>query len=107
MSWGQDADIVEVTIDLPEGAKAKDIEVIIKYNYVKFGLKNGYAMDNKKGHTNEGRSNPVLRRLLTGLNLYGKIDPRWSTWALSDDHKLVISLAKREESVMWSNLYAT
>ena len=105
MSWGQGTDDVEVTIDLPKGAKARDVSVIIKYNYIKFGLKKG-TMENWNDHANVVRANPTLRRLVNGLSLFRRIDPDQSTWAVSDDNKLVISLAKREP-VLWSNLYTS
>ena len=104
MSWIQVEDDVEVTIDLPKGVKSRDISVTMKYNWIKFGLKNGYSMT-EKGNKNEERSNRLLRRLLTGLNLYDKIDPDLSSWSLVDG-KLVISLAKRDPEDSWIELYS-
>ena len=79
--------------------KGRDISVTMKYNLVKFGLKNGHSMDGMKDA--EGESEPtVLQRLLTGMIPYQNIDPDTSTWTLVDG-QLVITLVKRKAN-RWS-----
>ena len=98
VSWSQSEDEVEVTIDLPEGVKARDVSVTIKYNLIKFDLKNGHSMDDE----GLGPSKTLLERLSAGVKLYDNIDPELSTWTLSDG-VLVITLTKRE-SFTWNYL---
>ena len=75
----------------------------IKYNLVKFGLKNGHSMAGMKDA--EGESGPtLLQRLLIGMVPYHNIDYEFSTWTLADG-QLVITLIKRNEN-HWRNLYA-
>lgn len=57
----------------------------------------------EEGDGDAGGSQTPLQRLLTGLNLHGKIDTDISTWSLVDG-QLVITLTKRE-STYCSNLY--
>ena len=102
VSWSQDADEVEVVVDLPAGVKGRDISVTIKYNLIKFGLKNGHSMA-EEGDENAEGSQTLLQRLFTGLNLHGRIDTDISTWSLVDG-QLLINLTKRESNY-WSNLY--
>ena len=104
MSWTQTEDDVELTIDLPKGVKGRDISVTIKYNLVKFGLKNGHSMAGIKDDA-QGQLGPtLLQRLLTGLVPYQHIDPDISTWTLVDG-QLFISLIKRKP-IRWMSLDA-
>ena len=92
-----------MTIDLPNGAKARDISLTIKYNLIRFGLKNGYSMAGIKDDA-EGESGPtLLRRLLIGMIPFEIIDYELSTWTLVDG-QLMISLAKRK-AAFWKDLY--
>ena len=95
---------MEVSVRLPKGVRAKDLAVTIKYNLVKFALKNGHSMDEEEGAAGgETGSTTLLQRLLAGLRLYQKIDSDCSTWSL-DDGQLVVSLAKRQARD-WPALY--
>ena len=58
----------------------------------------------EEGDGDAGGSQTPLQRLLTGLNLHGKIDTDISTWSLVDG-QLVITLVKRNGD-HWKNLYA-
>ena len=105
VSWSQGGEDVEVHIALPKGVRGRDISVIIKYNLIKFGLKNGHSMTEESGE-DEGQSEPtLLKRISTGLVPSDNIDPDASTWTLSDG-QLVISLIKRK-ATMWDDLYVT
>ena len=92
VSWTQNEDDVEVTIALPKGVKGRDISVTIKYNMVKFALKNGHSMPEESS-----KDKTLLQRLLTGLEPTAIIDPELSTWTLADG-QLVISLTKKSTS---------
>ena len=83
--------------------KGRDISVIIKYNLIKFGLKNGHSMADED---NKIESKPtLLHRVLTGLHLHQIIDTDLSTWTLADG-QLMIALTKRKTG-HWSSLFAT
>ena len=102
MSFRQTTDDVELTIDLPKGVKGRDISVTMKYNLIKFGLKNGHSMAGMKDDA-EGESGPtLLQRLLNGMVPYHNIDPDISTWTLVDG-QLVITLVKRK-AIEWKFL---
>ena len=92
VSWSQTEDDVEVIIDLPKGVRGRDISVILKYDWIKFGLKNGHSMPEESDE-----NNTLLRALLTGQKLYLPIDPELSTWTLADG-QLVIALTKKSAS---------
>ena len=85
-------------IALPKGVKGRDISVTIKYNWIKFGLKNGHSMPEESD-----KDNKILQGLLSGQELYRIIDADLSTWTLADG-QLVISLTKRKPD-LWKKLY--
>ena len=99
VSWSQGGEDVEVHIALPKGVKGRDISVTIKYNWIKFGLKNGHSMPEESD-----KDNKILQGLLSGQELYRIIDADLSTWTLADG-QLVITLQKRKEEY-WRALYA-
>ena len=98
VSWSQNEDDVEVIIDLPKGVKGRDISVILKYDWIKFGLKNGHSMPEESD-----KDNKLLQGLLSGQELYLPVDHELSTWTLADG-QLVISLTKRKPD-LWKKLY--
>ena len=104
VSWTQNEDDVEVTIALPKGVKGRDISVTIKYNSIKFGLKNGHSMP-EESDKDKARLMTLSRHLMRGLELYQLIDVELSAWTI-DDGQLVITLAKRKKGY-WRDLYAT
>ena len=108
MTWTQTDDDIEVSIKLPAGVRGKDIAVTIKHNSLTFALKNGHSMPATRGKdmpatTGEAKALTLLQRLRTGLRLYQKVDPGYSTWTL-DEGQLLITLAKREGR-QWTALY--
>ena len=103
MSWRQTPDDVEVTVALPEGVKGRDISLTVKYNLIRFALKNGHSMAGL-GNGDEGESTPtLLHRLSTGLVPQQNIDPDLSTWTVVDG-QLVITLVK-PKAMRWTDLY--
>ena len=98
VSWSQGGEDVEVHIALPKGGKGRDISVTIKYDWIKFGLKNGHSMPEESD-----KDNKLLQGLLSGQELYLPVDHELSTWTLADG-QLVISLTKRKPD-LWKKLY--
>ena len=105
MTWRQTEDDLEVIIDLPSSVKARDISLTIKYNLIKFGLKNGHAMPEEDPTEDDKRSQTLLQLLLSGMTLFSTIDTDMSTWTASDGH-LVISLTKKDP-MEWDTLFTT
>ena len=110
MSWSQTDDDVEVVIELPKGVKSRDISVTIKSNSVKFGLKNGFTLEEKELPQNVTEKNgpkkqpSLLTKLKSGLTPFHSIDPDVSAWTL-DSGQLVITLGKRDTNEKnWAQL---
>ena len=91
-----------MSVRLPKGVRARDIAVTMKFDTIKFALKNGHSMDKEEGG-GKGGETTLLQRLQSGLKLHEKIDPDCSTWSVAEGN-LVFNLNKRRETT-WASLY--
>ncbi|XP_051948525.1 nudC domain-containing protein 1 [Xyrauchen texanus] len=82
--WQQTEEDVSVCVRLPEGTTKDDIRFKLTVDYLRIGV-GDYAP------------------LLDG-QLFAPVDPEASTWTITDDKSLEVSLQKRSEGPLWTEL---
>ncbi|XP_036732149.2 nudC domain-containing protein 1 isoform X3 [Manis pentadactyla] len=81
--WQQTEDDLTVTIRLPEDSTKEDVQIQFLSDHISIVLKG--------------------QRFLKG-NLYSSIDQESSTWIITDNNSLEISLIKKNEGLTWPEL---